>query len=81
MLIGGMNMSSVRVRAHEIIDNISDKKIGEVLDFLEYLKIKEEAEATNDILTDKNLYDAIKKGLKQMGEGQLVDLESLIKDV
>ena len=46
-------MSSIRVRAHEIIDSISEKKIAQILDFLEYLKIKEEAEATKDIVTDK----------------------------
>ena len=74
-------MSSIRAKAHEIIDNISDKKVAEVLDFLEYLKIKEEVEATNDIINDKKLLDAIKKGLEEIDSGDLVELDSVIEDV
>jgi predicted transcriptional regulator len=74
-------MSSIRFRAHEIIDNISEKKIAQILDFLEYLKIKEEAEATKDIVTDKFLYAAIEKGLQEVKEGELIDLESVKEDV
>ena len=74
-------MSTIRVRAHEIIDYISDKKIKEAVDFLEYLKLKEEVEATGEILSDKKMLDAIKKGLKQASEGDLVELDSVIEDV
>lgn len=74
-------MSSVRVRAHKIIDNISDKKIAEVLDFLEFLKIKEEVEATNDINTDEKILAAIRQGLKELDQGELFDLDSVIEDV
>ena len=74
-------MSSIRLRAHEIIDNISEKKIAQILDFLEYLKIKEEAEATKDIVTDKALYAAIEKGLQEVKEGELIDFESVKEDV
>lgn len=74
-------MSTIRVRAHEIIDYISDKKITEAVDFLEYLKLKEEVEATGEILSDKKMLDAIKKGLKQASEGDLVELDSVIEDV
>jgi predicted transcriptional regulator len=74
-------MSSIRFRAHEIIDSISEKKIAQILDFLEYLKIKEEAEATEDIVTDKVLYAAIEKGLQEVKEGELIDFESVKEDV
>jgi predicted transcriptional regulator len=74
-------MSSLRVKAHEIIENISDKKIAEVVDFLEYLKIKEEVEATNEILSDKKLLDSIQKGLAQIEKGELVELDDVIEDV
>ncbi|NLL52456.1 MAG: hypothetical protein GX248_07130 [Peptococcaceae bacterium] len=74
-------MSTIRVRAHEIIDYISDRKIAEAVNFLEYLKIKEEVEATGEILSDKKILDAIKKGLKQASEGDLVELDSVIEDV
>ena len=56
-------MSPLREKAHEIIDNISEKKVAEIIDFLEYLKVKEELEATNEVLNDSNMMEAIKKGL------------------
>ena len=74
-------MSSLRVKAHEIIDNISEKKIAEVVDFLEYLKIKEEVEATNEILSDKKLLDSIQKGLAQIEKEELVELADVIENV
>jgi hypothetical protein len=74
-------MSTLRVKAHEIIENISDKKIAEAVDFLEYLKIKEEVEATNEILSDKKLLDSIQKGLAQMKNDELVELADVIEDV
>ena len=74
-------MSTLRVKAHEIIENISDRKIAEVVDFLEYLKIKEEVEATNEILSDKKLLDSIQKGLAQIKSGELVELDDVIEDV
>jgi hypothetical protein len=63
-------MASLRVRAHEIIENISDKKIVEVVDYLEYLKIKEEVEATNEMLSDKKILDSIQKRLAQLQNGE-----------
>ena len=74
-------MSTLRVKAHEIIENISDKKIAEVVDFLEYLKIKEEVEATNEILSDKKLLYSIQKGLAQIKNGELTELDDVIEDI
>lgn len=74
-------MSELRIRAHEIIDNISEKKIAQVLDFLEYLKIKEEVEATNEILSDKILLDYIQKGLFQIEQGELIELDEVKENV
>jgi len=47
---------------------------------LEYVKIKEELEATEEILDDENLYKSIKKGLGELRAGEIVGLEEL-KDV
>ena len=70
-------MSVPREKAHRIIDLISEKKIGEVLSYLEYVKIKEELEATEEILDDENLYKSIKKGLGELRAGEIVGLEEL----
>ncbi|MDO8685962.1 MAG: hypothetical protein Q7J78_04745 [Clostridiales bacterium] len=74
-------MSSMRYRAHEIIDNISEKKIAEVVDFLEYLKIKEEVEATDEILKDKKILEAIRKGLSEVKNNNLVNFDDVIENV
>ena len=74
-------MSTLRAKAHEIIEYISENKITEVVDFLEYLKIKEELEATNEIMNDKNLLAAIMNGKKQLMQGDLVALEDVIENV
>jgi hypothetical protein len=74
-------MSSLRIKAHEIIENISDKKINEAVDFLEFLKVKEELEATNEILNDKTLLAAVRKGLKDIEDEELVNLDDIIENV
>jgi hypothetical protein len=76
-----MVMMPLRERAHEIIESISEKKIAEVIDFLEYLKIKEEIEATNEILDDKKLMESIQKGLRQVENNEVYDLKDVIDNV
>lgn len=72
---------TLREKAHKIVDIISKKKLAEVIDFLEYLKIKEEVEATNEILDDKKFLESIQKGLVQLEKGELIDFEDVIKNV
>jgi len=59
-------MSLLRMKAYKIIDNISDKKINEIVDFLKFLKVKEELGAINEILNDETILAAVKKGLKNI---------------
>jgi hypothetical protein len=72
---------NLREKAHEIVDKISENKLVEVINFLEFLKIKEEIEATNEILDDKKLLESIEKGLIQYNSGDLVSLDDVVKDV
>ncbi|MCL6592053.1 MAG: hypothetical protein K6U80_19155 [Firmicutes bacterium] len=72
---------TLREKAHKIVDIISEKKLAEVIDFLEYLKIKEEVEATNEILDDKKFLESIQKGLMQIEKGELIDFEDVVKNV
>ena len=71
---------TLKEKAHKIIDAMSETKIAEVIGYLEYVKLKEEIEATNEILNDKNMLEAIQAGLKQFESSELVDFEE-IKDV
>ena len=71
-------MSLLRNRTHEIIDNISEGKIPAVLDFLEYLKAKEEVKATNKIFNDKKVLDAVHKRLIEAKSRNLIYSEELI---
>jgi hypothetical protein len=72
---------TLREKAHKIVDIISEKKLAEVIDFLEYLKVKEEVEATNEILDDKKFLELIQKGLIQIEKGELIDFEDVVKNV
>jgi ribosomal protein L22 len=71
---------TLKEKAYKIIDAISEKKLAEVINYLEYIKIKEELEATNEILDDKKLIESIQAGLKQYENNELVDFDE-IKDV
>ena len=71
---------TLKEKAYKIIDTISEKKLAEVINYLEYIQIKEELEATNEILDDKKLLKSIQAGLKQYENNELVDFDE-IKDV
>lgn len=70
-------MSVPRERAHRLIDLISEKKMNEVISYLEYIKIKEELEATEEILNDEELTESIKRGLNQLRMGEIISLDEL----
>ena len=73
----GETMFIPRERAHRIIDSISDKRISQILDYLEYIRIKEELEATEEILSDEELISSIQKGLQQLKEGEILSLDEM----
>jgi hypothetical protein len=56
---------------------LPDTKIREVLDYLEYIRIREELDATQEILDDEKLMESIEKGMAQFKEGEIVSLDEL----
>lgn len=70
----------IKDRAHEIIETISEKQLVELIGYMEYLKVKDELEATEEILQDSNLMESIRLGLRQYENGEIVDFD-VIKDV
>lgn len=74
--VGNM-MWARRERAHQIIDSLPGTRIREVLDYLEYIRITEELDATQELLDDKKLMESIQKGLAQLRAGEILNLDEL----
>ena len=70
-------MCVLRERAHRIIDSISDKRIEQILDYLEYIRIKEELEATEEIVNDQKLMASIQKGIQELKAGEIFSLDEM----
>ncbi|HHT9132634.1 MAG TPA: hypothetical protein ACFYED_09120 [Candidatus Tripitaka californicus] len=51
-------------------ERLSKRRKGEVADFVAYLKVKEELEATKEILSDKALFKSIVKGDEDFKTGR-----------
>ena len=51
--------------------------MDEVLSYLEYIKIREELEATEEIISDEKLFKSIQRGLSQLRMGEIVSLDEL----
>ena len=52
------------------LDKLPNGKVKEVVDFVSYLRAKEEWEATKEILSDKELVESIKRGEKDIKAGR-----------
>lgn len=66
-------------RLKEVIDKLSEDELTEVVNFIEYLKFKDEKEE-NEILNDVELMESIKRGLKDLENGDVYDFEDVFKD-
>ena len=74
-------MDAAKSRAYEIIDSLSEQKVAEAINFLAYLRIKEELEATSEVMSDATLMRAIKQGMLQYDQSEIVDEADVIKNV
>jgi len=59
---------SVKKRAKDIIDRLSENKVRLILDFIEYL---EEKEATEEILSIKGMMEDIREAEKDLREEKM----------
>jgi len=62
---------SVKKRAKDIIDRLSENKVRLILDFIEYLEEKEAWEATEEILSIKGMMEDIREAEKDLREEKM----------
>lgn len=55
----------IRERLVMVIDELPDGKLEEIVDFAEYLKSREEWDATQELLNDPGMRADIDEGIKQ----------------
>lgn len=65
-----MSIKAVKEKAKEVIDRLSEERVRLILDFIEYLNEKEEWEATEELLRDKNIVEAYREAKKDLKEGR-----------
>ena len=56
-------------RLSEAVEGLSEQKLEEVIDFAQYLRSRDEWEATQELLSDPGMRDDIAEGLKQDRKG------------
>ncbi len=71
-----MRSAVLKREAAKAIDKLSDKKIKVALDFIKYLKEKEEIEATLEILSSRELTTQIEEAEKAIKKGKLDEFVS-----
>jgi PHD/YefM family antitoxin component YafN of YafNO toxin-antitoxin module len=73
--------TAVKKRVKDAIENLSDKKARVVLDFIDYLKEKEEWEATAELLSDKKLLMDYKAAREEIKKGNTVKWKTIKRNV
>ena len=73
--------STLKNKVIASIDRLPGKRLKEVIDFVEYLEKKESAEATAEILADKQLLEGIKKGVEDLKAGRCKSWRAVRKNV
>lgn len=68
---------AAREKAKEAIETLSDKKALVALDFINYLNEREEWEATEELLSDKDLLMEYKAAREEIKKGNTVKWKSI----
>jgi hypothetical protein len=66
-----MQNAALKREAKKAIDELSEEKVKVAIDFIDYLKEKEEIEATLEILSSRELMAQIKEAEKAIKKGRL----------
>ena len=72
-------MKSVKRIAIRLLDDLPEEKLKETITFMKFLQQKEEWEATEEILSDRELKASWKKGKKEVENQKTEDWESVKK--
>lgn len=68
-----MQSAALKKEAKKAIDELSAEKVKVAIDFIEYLKEKEEMEATLEILASHELMAQIEEAEKAIKKGRFVE--------
>ena len=71
----------VRESVFSDFEKLSQKRKKEVADFVSYLRIKEELEATKEIVRDKDFLESIMRGDEDFKKGRFKKWSEVKKDV
>ena len=74
----------LRDQAKKAIDELSEEKVMDLMEFIEYLRGKEETEATLEIMSNREFMAKIEEAEMSIGEGNIEDLilwEKVKRDV
>jgi hypothetical protein len=72
---------AVKKRVKEVIETLSDKKARVALDFIHYLKEREEWEATTELLSDKKLLMDYKAARGEIKKGDTIKWTAIKRNV
>lgn len=73
--------AAVKRQLKKAVETLSDKKAVVALDFVDYLKEREEWEATEEILSDKNLLRDYKAAKEEIKKGNTVKWKTIKRNV
>jgi hypothetical protein len=68
--------NTLREKAKKAIDELSEEKVMDVMEFIAYLRGKEETEATLEIMSNREFMAKIEEAEMSIGEGSLEDFIS-----
>ncbi len=72
---------TIKKQAKEAIETLSDKKTRVALDFINYLREREECEATDELLSDKRLLMDYKVAKGEIKKGNTVKWKNIKRNV